>query len=169
MNPIDALENPYLHNPSLELELHDFMDGANFDQFFNLIRENDQNPVVDRFDCDHDNNHFITNGCLIDNQFGPTTPGDMFGFNINSLLPSFEGEKKEVPEEDINGRDDSSGTSMTTTTTKRVKNIDKSRTLISERRRRGRMKEKLYALRALVPNITKMDKASIVGDALQYV
>ncbi|KAK4779515.1 hypothetical protein SAY87_015621 [Trapa incisa] len=83
---------------------------------------------------------------------------------------------------DDDGDDDdySSGTTPTIKTTsspstpspvsqtKKTK-VDRSRTLISERRRRGRMKEKLYALRALVPNITKMDKASIVGDAVLYV
>ncbi|KAK1294885.1 Transcription factor FER-LIKE IRON DEFICIENCY-INDUCED TRANSCRIPTION FACTOR [Acorus calamus] len=46
---------------------------------------------------------------------------------------------------------------------------DRSRSLVSERRRRGHMKEKLYQLRALVPNITRMDKASIIGDAEAYV
>ncbi|KAG9449531.1 hypothetical protein H6P81_009496 [Aristolochia fimbriata] len=71
-------------------------------------------------------------------------------------------------DEEINEcEEDSSG--ATTPIGKSGTNADRSRTLVAERRRRGRMKEKLYALRSLVPNITKMDKASIVGDAVEYV
>lgn len=49
------------------------------------------------------------------------------------------------------------------------KRRDRSKTIVSERKRRVRMKEKLYELRSLVPNITKMDKASIIADAVEYV
>jgi hypothetical protein len=49
------------------------------------------------------------------------------------------------------------------------KRRDRSKTIVSERSRRVRMKEKLYELRSLVPNITKMDKASIIADAVVYV
>ena len=49
------------------------------------------------------------------------------------------------------------------------KRRDRSKTIVSERKRRVRMKEKLYELRSLVPNITKMDKASIIADAVVYV
>ena len=147
-----------------QFELHDFIDEANFDQYIDLIRGENE---LTGFDCD------LINGFLADDQFGLTT-GDKFDCDLVNYvpthtssaveqdpncvpvaLPSFDGDMGLGAEEDTD-EDDSSGTTTTTTATTKKTKTDRSRTLISERRRRGRMKEKLYALRSLVPNITKV-------------
>ncbi|XP_030505624.2 transcription factor FER-LIKE IRON DEFICIENCY-INDUCED TRANSCRIPTION FACTOR [Cannabis sativa] len=200
-----------MDNINVDLELHDFIADSNFDQFIDLIRGENEDPLVN-FGCDdlingsnnfiHNNNNIINHHHLHHHNPLDNNSNQVFGFNANSPMVSLDPNSLSfinttllVPEYNIDGDimnnnmdmmiennngdedddddDDSSGTTTTTTTTpnassKRPK-VDRSRTLISERRRRGRMKEKLYALRSLVPNITKMDKASIVGDAVLYV
>ncbi|KAG7955173.1 hypothetical protein I3843_11G057300 [Carya illinoinensis] len=168
-----SAENSLMHlNDHLnDFELHDFIEEANFNHCIELIRGECEDPVVN-FDTD------LINGCFVDNQFGVSTTGDMYDYNATMVsdvpdsifhkLPSFDGNAMDH-DEDIDEEDSSATTTTTTTTPTKRGKVDRSRTLISERRRRGRMKEKLYALRSLVPNITKMDKASIVGDAVLYV
>lgn len=161
------------------LTLLDFIDDPNFDQFIDLIRGENEDPLAS-FDCD------LINGCFADNQFIGSTQNDVFGhfngtaagtmvsddltFVLNSSFPDLDGDMKgEHREEDNNGDDSSGATRTATTASTRNKKADRSRTLVSERKRRGKMKEKLYGLRALVPNISKVRIRTYLFGAFKQV
>ncbi|NP_001234654.2 bHLH transcriptional regulator [Solanum lycopersicum] len=153
-----------------DIGLINFLDEDNFEQFIELIRGETADPIVNfcpNYDCEH------MTGCFsaANAQFEPILSSmDFYDTTLPDPISLYNCEIK-LDNNDDEDDDESSGTTATTkmTPTSKGTRTDRSRTLISERKRRGRMKEKLYALRSLVPNITKMDKASIIGDAILYV
>ncbi|GAA0162313.1 DNA-binding transcription factor [Lithospermum erythrorhizon] len=151
---------------------------TDYEQLFDLVSidNNNVDETVAQFQETYNNLENIISGGSFEDENQVVFPGQEclpdFDFDFTSILdPDFE--LNELPGGEGNGNDGEEYTDTPATPSpfqdKRNTKSDRARIINSERKRRGTMKEKLYQLRALVPNITKMDRASIIADAVKYV
>ncbi|KAL8235896.1 hypothetical protein R6Q59_016977 [Mikania micrantha] len=77
--------------------------------------------------------------------------------------------KPNIPSSDTSEHSDSDCQVLLTTTKKPGTNKKPINHVEAERQRREKLNQRFYALRSVVPNVSKMDKASLLADAVCYI
>ncbi|XP_078446341.1 basic helix-loop-helix (bHLH) DNA-binding superfamily protein [Wolffia australiana] len=100
-----------------------------------------------------------------------TGPAQFGGFAESTISREILGHEKDSVKQEGEGRTDSflDGSDDDDQKLPRSERRPSCKNLMAERKRRKKLNDRLYDLRSLVPKISKMDKASILGDAIEFV